>query len=258
MPVHELSALGLTETHEREWRDYFAGGRMFAVRLDRAAARRRLRANTVVLVVAALVLLAASTTFVAVLVGQLGGPVTVLLLALLALAAGVLLVRFALLRRRLGIGRASGDDYLVVSAEGLRVAEHVDLPWTSIIGGVGYDDRGGAVPFLRAPAAAVERAAGRMQSEYTIGVRGVRALRDAAPREMHGIFEVIADHGGIRLPLDTMVAPENVRAALAAICIAGRGAGVDIEVTADRSTIFRRTVALLGPETTAPPRAERG
>lgn len=256
--MHELSALGFTETHEREWRDYFAGGRVFAVRLDRAAARRRLRANSVVLAVATLVLLAAVVTFVAVLVGQLGGPVTVLLLALLALAAAVLLVRFALLRRRLRIARASGDDYLVVSAEGLRIAEHVDLPWSAIIGAVGYDDRGGSVPFLRAPAAAVERAAGRMQAEYTLGIRGVRALRDAAPRDLHGIFEVIADHGGMRLPLDTMVAPEDVRAALAAICIAGRGAGVDVEVTADRSTIFRRTVALLGAETTAPPSAGRG
>lgn len=256
--MHALSALGLTETHEREWRDYFAGGRVFAVPLDRAAARRRLRANTAVLVVASLVLAAAVAALAAVLIGRLGGPVTVLLLGLLALAAVVLLVRFALLRRRLGIGRASGDDYLVVSAEGLRVAGLVDLPWTAIIGAVGYDDRGGAVPFLRVPAAAVERAAGRMQSEYTLGVRGVRALRDAAPRDLHGVFEVIADHGGMRLPLDTMVAPENVRAALAAICIAGRGAGVDVEVTADRSTIFRRTVALLGPETTAPPHGERG
>ncbi|MFJ4223970.1 hypothetical protein [Microbacterium sp. NPDC089695] len=256
--MYELSALGLDDAQEREWRDHFARGGVFAAPLDRAAVRRRLRANAAVLVVATVVLLAAAVVFVVVLLQRVGGPVTVLLLALLALAAAVLLVRFGLLRRRLRIGRASGDDYLVVSAEGLRLAGHADVPWSAVIGGVGYDDRGAAVPLLRGPAAAVERASGRVQAEFVLGVRGVRGLRDAAPHDLRALFEVIDDHGGIRLPLDTMVAPETVRAALAAIGIAGLGAGIDIEVTGDRSTIFTRTVALLGAEKTAPPGAERG
>lgn len=250
--MHELSALGLTSTQEDEWRDFFGSGRVFAAPLDRAAVRRRLRVNAVVIGVAAVVLLSTVVTFFAVLLLHIGGPVTVLLLALLAIAATVLLVRFGLLRRRLRAGRASTDDFLVVSAEGIRLAGHVDLPWSAVIGGVGFDDRGAVVPLLRGPAAAIERSAGRVQSEFVLGVRGVRALRDAAPRDLHGIFEVIGAHGGIRVPVDTMVAAENVRAALAAICIAGVSRGVDVEVTADRSTIYARTLALLGPEKPAP------
>ena len=228
---------------------------MYAAPLDGAAVARRLRVNAIVLVVGWIVLAAALAGLFSVLFLHFGGPVTVLLLALLVLAAGVLLVRFALLRRRLKAGRASSDDYLVVSAGGIRLAGHVDLPWSAVIGGVGFDDRGAAVPMLRGPAAAIERAAGRVQSEFVLGVRGIRALRDGAPRDLHGIFEVIGEHGGIRVPIDTMVAPENVRASLAAICIAGVRGGIDVEVTADRSTIYTRTIALLGPEKSAPPTA---
>lgn len=249
--MYELSALGLSSTQEDEWRDFFGSGRVFVAPLDRAAVRRRLRVNAVVIGVAGVVLLSTVVTFFAVLLLHIGGPVTVLLLALLALAAIVLLVRFALLRRRLRAGRASTDDFLVVSADGIRLAGHVDLPWSAVIGGVGFDDRGAAVPLLRGPAAAIERSAGRVQAEFVLGVRGVRALRDAAPRDLHGIFEVIGADGGIRVPIDTMVASENVRAALAAICISGVSRGVDVEVTADRSTIYTRTLALLGPEKSA-------
>lgn len=253
--MYELSALGLSSAQEHEWRDFFGDGKVFAAPLDRVAIRRRMRANAVVLGVAWLVFLAALVGLFAVLFLHLGGPVTVLLMALLALAAAALLVRFTLLRRRQRAGLASTDDYLVVSAEGIRLAGHVDLPWSAVIGGVGFDDRGAAVPLLRAPAAAIERASGRVQSEFVLGVRGVRALREATRRDLHGIFEVIGAHGGIRVPIDTMVAPENVRAALAAICIAGLRGGVDVEVTADRATIYTRTVALLGPEKPAPPGA---
>lgn len=250
--MYELSALGLSAVQEDEWRDYFGRGRVFAAPLDRDAVRRRMRVNAVVIGVASVVLAFAAAGLFAVLFLHFGGPVTVLLFALLVIAAGILLLRFALLRRRLRGGPVSGDDYLVVSAEGIRLAGHVDLPWSSVIGGVGFDDRDAAVPFLRGPAAAVERAAGRVQSEFVLGVRGVRALRDAAPRELHGLFEVLGTHGGIRVPIDTMVAPENVRASLAAICIAGLRAGVDVEVTSDRTTIYTRTVGLLGPEKSAP------
>ncbi|MGN7950448.1 hypothetical protein ACTJKH_17040 [Microbacterium sp. 22215] len=250
--MHELSALGLTSAQEDEWRDFFGSGRVFVAPLDRTAVRRRLRVNAVVIGVAGVVLLSTVVTFFAVLFLHIGGPVTVLLLALLTIAAIVLLVRFVLLRRRLRAGRASTDDFLVVSAEGIRLAGHVDLPWTAVIGGVGFDERGAALPLLRGPAAAIERSAGRVQSEFVLGVRGVRALRDAAPRDLHGIFEVIGAHGGIRVPVDTMVAAENVRAALAAICIAGVRSAVDVEVTSDRSTIYTRTLALLGPEKPAP------
>lgn len=257
--VYELSPLGLSATQADEWRDFFASGRVYAAPLDRTAVRRRMRVNAVVLGVAWLVLFAALAGLFSVLFLHFGGPVTVLLLALLVIAAGVLLIRFALLRRRLRGGRVSADDYLVVSADGIRLAGHVELPWSAVIGGVGFDDRAAAVPLLRGPAAAIERASGRVQSEFVLGVRGVRALRDAAPRDLHGIFEVIADHGGIRIPIDTMVAAENVRASLAAICIAGLQAGIDIEVTGDRSTIYTRTVALLGAEKAAPPTAgQRG
>ncbi|WP_144876476.1 hypothetical protein [Microbacterium sp. 1.5R] len=250
--MNELSALGLSPRQEEEWRDFFASGRVFAVPLDRRRVRARLRAAMVVMVIAVFVLLLAAVTFVAVLVLHIGGPVTVLLLALLMLAAAIMALRFGLLRRRLRIGRGSGDDYLVVSAEGMRIAGHVDVPWTAVIGGVGFDDRGAGVPLLRGPAAAIERSAGRVQAEFVFGVRGVRALRDGAPHDLRALFEVIEHHGGIRLPLDTMVDPESVLASLAAICIAGRRAGVDVEVTADRSTIYTRTVALLGPEKTPP------
>lgn len=256
--MNELSALGLSPRHEDEWRDFFASGRVFAVPLDRRRVRARRRANAAVIGVGVVVLIAAVVTFVAVLLLHLGGPVTVLLLALLMLAAAILVLRFALLHRRLRIGRGAGDDYLVVSAEGLRIAGHVDLPWSAVIGGVGFDDRGATVPLLRGPAAAIERSAGRVQSEFVFGVRGVRALRDGAPHDLRALFEVIEHHGGIRLPLDTMVAPENVLASLAAICIAGRRAGVEVEVTADRSRIYTRTVALLGPEKTSPAAAGQG
>lgn len=251
--MYELSPLGFSPDDEAAWRDRLADGRAFAVSLDRAAVRRRLRANTAVRVVVLLVLAAAVAGGVAVMLLRVGGPLTVLLIALLALAAGILLVRFSLLHRRLRVGRASGDDFVVVSAEGIRLAGHIDLRWSAVIGGVGFDDRSAAVPLLRGPASAVERSAGRVQAEFVFGVRDVRALRDAAPRDLRGLFEVIGPHGGIRVPIDTMVAADSVRPAIAALCIAGLSAGADVEVTTDRSTIFARTVALLGPEEPAPP-----
>lgn len=253
--MSELSALGIPQSQETEWREFFAAGRVYVSPLDARGARRRLRANTVVLIVNAGVVAASVVLILAVAFLQFGGPLTAVLLALLALASTVLFIRFFLTYRRLRIGRVSSDDYLVVSPEGLRIAGHIDVPWTAVIGGVGFDDRDAHEPLLRRLAVAIERAAGVVRSEFVLGVRGVRALRDAAPRDTHGIFEVISTHGGIRVPIDTMVPPERVRATLAAICISARMSGLDVEIAADRARIYTRTLALLGPEKTDPPAA---
>lgn len=251
--MSELSALGIPPSQETEWREFFSNGRVHVSPLDAKAARRRVNANLAVLIATAGVVAASVLMIFAIMFLNVGGPVTAVLFVLLALAGAVLFIRFLLTRRRLRTARVSSEDYLVVSREGLRIAGHVDVPWTCVIGGVGFDDRDGREPLLRRPAAAVERAAGVVRAEFVLGVRGVRALRDGAPRDMHGIFEVISTHGGIRIPIDTMVPPDRVRATLAAICIAARLSGVDVEVTADRSRIYSRTLALLGPEKSDPP-----
>jgi hypothetical protein len=241
--MSDLSPLGLTRTHEEEWRQFFQTGRVYAAPTDRARVQKRMRINTVVLSVAAAVVILALAGVGVAFVADFGRAVTYVLLVLLAIAAGFVFVKFWLTRRRLTAGVASGEDYLVVSAEGIRLAGHIDLPWSAVIGGVGYDGResGGKRAAMR-----ISRAAGVPEAEFVLGVRGVRALRDAAPAALRGVFEVIAHHGGIRIPLDTMVGPENVRASLAAISIAAHLAGVRADVVSDQSAIFQGTFAALG------------
>lgn len=241
--MSDLSPLGLNRTHEEEWRQFFHTGRVYSAPTDRAGVQRRMRVNTAVLVVTAGVVVVALAGVVLALLTDFGRALTYILLALLAVAAGFVFVKFWLTRRRLRAGVAAGDDYLVISADGIRFAGHVDLPWTAVIGGVGYDGRGtsGTRAAMR-----ISRAAGVAESEFVLGVRGVRALRDAAPAGLRGVFEVIAHHGGIRIPLDTMVAPEHVKASLAAVCISGHLAGVRADVVTDQSAIFQGTFAALG------------
>ncbi|MGA4670885.1 hypothetical protein ACPCG0_13980 [Propionibacteriaceae bacterium Y1923] len=50
----------------------------------------------------------------------------------------------------------------------------------------------------------------------------------------------------MRTPLDPIVRPEHVRAAIAAACVAAAEAGVKVVVTDDRHVVFRRTMAALG------------
>ena len=93
-------------------------------------------------------------------------------------------VRVYLTHRRIRIARASTAEYLVVSAEGLRVAGHVTVPWSVVGGGLGVDARNEVQPAYRAFAVGVEQYAGVMQAEFALSVRGVRSLRDAAPRDL--------------------------------------------------------------------------
>ncbi|MFK4761025.1 hypothetical protein ACI3KS_08845 [Microbacterium sp. ZW T5_45] len=164
------------------------------------------------------------------------------MLALLVLASGFVFVKFWLNRRRLRAGEGSAAQFLVVTRGGLRIADAVEVPWASVFGGVGCDLRssGGRV------AARISRAAGVPEAEFVLGVRGVRELRDAAPSGVRGLFEVIGSHGGIRLPLDTLLAPDQVRPALAAVAVAGRLAGARMVLSNDTGTVFRATTAVLG------------
>ncbi|MFT4220232.1 MAG: hypothetical protein QM611_06915 [Microbacterium sp.] len=245
--MSDLSALALDASDAAQWRAFFERGQTFAVPLDRPRARRRARVNTAVLVIAATVIAVCVAILAALALTQSGRALTFLLSALLGAAAAALLLRFWLARRRVRAAVASADEYVAVSAEGMRVAGAVQLRWAQVVGGVGFDDRAAHIPLARRPAEALSRAAGVARAELVLGVRGVRELRDAAPRPLRGAFEVIFDHGGVRIPLDTAVEPDAVRPLLAAVCVAAAMSGVEVTLTNEPTEIARRTMAVLGP-----------
>lgn len=242
----DLSALGLSPVHEDEWREFFRSGRVFSAPVDRARLQRRTNVNTTVLAVTGSAVGVAVVGAVAATIADFGRAATYILLVLLIVAAGFVFVKFWFARRRLRAGLTSTDDYLVVSSEGICFAGHVDLPWPVVFGGIGIDGRDASGPGSGRAAMRISRAAGVPESEFVLGVRGVRAIRDAAPQGLRGVFEIIGDHGGIRIPLDTVLAPEDVRASLAAICVSAHLAGVRAGVSNDQSAVFRATTAVLG------------
>lgn len=252
----DLSALGLQKQHVDEWEQYFRSGRVFAARLDADGARRRMRANTVVLAVCAVVGVAALATLILMAVTDLGRIATYVLLGILVIAAAGVALKFVFARRRLRAGLSGASEYLVISTQGVRLADALELPWTSVTGGVGVDARNAPVAGVQRFAARVSRASGVAEAEMTLGLSATRATRDGAPAHLHGLFEVIADHGGIRVPVDTMVPADQVKASLAAMTVAGRMAGVDIDLPADRSAIVKRAMEVLGPQKPRPDAAE--
>lgn len=241
--MSSFSSMGLTEQQVGGWRDFFQAGDVFVATVDRTRLDRRMKINTVVMVVAGTVFALAVIGIVLGLLSDFARVATVILLSGLAIAAAALFVRFLLTRKRLRAGQASVDDYLVVSPEGIKLAGGIDLPWSAVPGGVGFDARGvsGNRPAMR-----ISRAAGVAESEFVLAVNEVRALRDATPKEFHGLFEVIADQGGIRIPLDNIVAPDDVRTSIVAIAVAGQLAGRRTIVTATKEVIAKGTMAALG------------
>ncbi|MGF3053100.1 hypothetical protein ACQUSY_03915 [Microbacterium sp. YY-03] len=229
------------------WRELFASGQSWVVPFDRAAALRRLRGSVVVMVGCAVVIAAWMTLTVVILTTGFVAPAYAWICGLLAVAFSFIFVRFYLTHRRMRIARASTAEYLVVSAEGLRVAGHVTVPWSVVGGGIGVDARNEVQPAYRAFAVGVEQYAGVMQAEFALSVRGVRSLRDAAPRDLRALFEVIGTHGGIRIPIDTMVPPVHVVRAMEAICVAGLMSGANVEISSDRGRVFTRVMDVLGP-----------
>ena len=241
--MSDLSPIGLSRTHEEEWREFFRTGRVFTAPVDRERLQHRMNVNTTVLAVTGVIVALVAVGAVVAAITDFGRIATYILLILLIVAAGFVFLKFWFTRRRLRAGLASADDYLVVSAEGIRFAGHVDLPWTIVFGGIGTDLRGLSG---NRPAARISRAAGVAEAEFVLGVHGIRAIRDTAPKDLHGVFEVMAHHGGIRIPLDNVVAPEFVRSSLAAISISGHLAGVRADVSTERDVVFKATMAVLG------------
>lgn len=240
--MNDPNPIGLDAAGEAEWGEFFRSGRVFTAPVDRGLLARRSRINTAMLVTWGAVAIVALVVLIASAVTGFGRELTYVLLGVLVAVSGFVFLKFWFNRRRLRAGRGSGDDFLVVSADRLRVAGLVELPWASVFGGIGYDTRstGGRLGVR------VTRAAGVPEAEFVLGVRGIREIRDAAPAALRGIFEVIGAHGGIRIPLDTLLASEHVRTSLAAIYVAGRLAGARMMLSNDSKTLFSTTTAVLG------------
>ena len=253
--MSDLSAFGVQRAQLDEWETFFRGGGVYGAQLDTDRVRRRHRANTAVLVVASAVVLLALVGLPVLAVLDLGRVLTYVLVAALAIGALVILVKFYLSRRRLRAGIGGASDFLVVSLEGIRVADALELPWSVVSGGAGIDGRGTTGNRL---AMRVSRAAGIAEAEMTLGLRGTRALRDAAPQHLRGLFEVMGEYGGIRLPLDTMVTPDLVRPSLVALAVAGRLAGVQVDLPVEQRAAFMRVVEVLNPELGSTPADEEG
>ncbi|WP_404443650.1 hypothetical protein LG315_10145 [Microbacterium marinum] len=230
-----------------EWRAFFAAGETFAVPLDRDAVNRRMRANTTVMVVASAVIVVSLGAGTAIALGTWGRALTFVLLFVLAAVTLIVWVKFFWIRRRLRALTASGDEYLSVDANGIRLAGTVPVAWTDIVGGVGFDDRAVRVALLRRPAARISLAAGESRSEVVLGFRETRALRTAAHPGLRHMFIVGSPpmSGGVRLPLDVALEPDAVLPTLAALWAAGEQAGVDIVLTRDYGLIGRLTTHVL-------------
>lgn len=241
----DLMGFGIDRRGLDEWVEFFRAGEECSFPLDVEGARRRHRNNTAVLVVSGGVAVAAVVGVLVLAVLDLGRVLTYVLLVLLTIGAAALFVKFFLSRRRVRAGLAGASEFLRISLQGIRVAEVLDLPWTVISGGVGTDGRGTTGNRL---AMRVSRASGIAETEMTLGLRGTRALRDGAPQHLRHLFEVIWKYGGIRLPLDTMLAHDDVRPALMAMAVAGRMAGVQVDLPREPAVAFKRVVSVLNPE----------
>lgn len=251
--MSDLSEFGVQSSQLDEWEGFFHDGGVYGAQLDADGVRRRHRTNTIVLVVCGIVSAVALVALLVLAVLDFGRTLTYILLGLLAIGAAAVVVKFFLSRRRLRVGLAGASDFLVVSIDGIRVADALDLPWSAITGGAGIDGRGTAGKRL---AMRVSRAAGIAEAEMTLGLRDTRALRDAAPEHVRGLFEVMGEYGGIRLPLDTMLSPDMVRPSLVALAVAGRMAGVQVDLPVDKGVAFRRVVEVLNPELVSRPADE--
>lgn len=219
------------------WRAYLAAEERLTLPLDRTAVVKAMRANTIVLTACATVIAVSLLVAAMIALGVWGRGVTFVLFVVLAAATAAVFVKFVLVRGRLRALVASSDEYLAIDAVGLRVAGSVEIPWSAVVGGVGYDDRGGEVPLMQRPAARISRAAGEARAELHLGLRHARAWRDAADPRLRRMFVVNFDDGALRLPLDVALAGDAVLPALAAAWAAAEAAGVDVVLTTDRVRI---------------------
>jgi len=225
-----------------QWRAFFARGEVFAVPRETDQLRARLRANTVLLAVTGgLVVLSGMGLIVLSAIG-LARAITIVLIIVFAVVVAGVFVRFALVRRRLRGAADSGAEYLRIGAAGLRFGDAVDIPWSSVVGGVGFDHRDAPVHWFHRLAARVSPRAGLEQSELCLGLRGARALRGTAPGRLGKTFTVLGDEGAVRIALDTAVSPDGVRTVLAAAHVAAAMAGVDVLLSNDPAVITQTIV----------------
>ena len=243
----DLTARGLPESTAEQWREHFLRGGVHIALVDHRALRERLAGNSTSIALASLASAVAVTLIIALALTGTGRLLTFALIGLFVLVSEILSVKFCLTRRRLQAAAASDGHYLEVTSAGLRFLG-IDIPWTRVTAGVGIDGRDQVRGLYTRAINALTRKAGIAEAEFTLGIRDVRALADESPQSARPMFELISDHGGIRIPLDSILIPEDVRPTMAAIVTSGTLAGVDVTVPTSASEVFTKTVAVLGAQ----------
>lgn len=250
-----LAALGIGATDLRAWQRFFREGRSFAVPVDRPRVRRLMRGNTLMLVIV-LALIAASVGGGFALVGAGADRVsTFVLLGLFVLALLAVVWKVLSQRRQLRIIAGTvGDEYVAISPHGFRFGGAVEIPWSAVLGGVGYDRRDRETTFFQRLLLRLSRATGDASSDLVFGIRVVERHRAAATGIQAKAFTVTLGKGGLRIPLDTAVEPDSVHPLLAAACVAGSQAGVHMVLSNDARTVTATITRILsGRRPTAPP-----
>lgn len=227
-----------------EWRAFFAGGGVFAVPVERELIARRMRGSTTLL--AALILMAVAVVAVAIwlLMTDGGRELTYVLLALLLVLTGFAGARIVFLRRRVQAAYASPDEYLAIRRDGLRFSG-VDFLWSEVLGGlVMVDDQqhGG----LKRLTAKIMSSAGYARTEIILGLQHnlARERRKAASPAVRKAYFVNFEAGGMRIPLEHVLAEQSIPPVCTALRVAAADAGVPIVISSEPAVIQSTVFAL--------------
>lgn len=213
------------------WQDHFAKGGELVLEPDRQALRRFERNNHTIQIAIVVLAALAAAGIIALADAALGRGATYFLLGVLVV---VLLIVARLLHRtraRLRVA-LNAERYLAVSAAGMTIADVMTVPWDSVVGLVVGDARGRPLRMYQQLTARLWRASGIAEVEVVVGLRKdvPRALLKAAGRQYAPLFELVFEHGGVRIPLDTALTERETRTAIVAIDAAASSVGCGIHV----------------------------
>ncbi|MGO1258627.1 MAG: hypothetical protein ACTMII_06730 [Brachybacterium sp.] len=244
--------LGLSDEEVRDWQGYFLAGNAYRAPIDRAAVARLRYTSAAVLAGFLLAFVGVGVGLFYLLLEQDLPWMVLLMMVFLMVLTSLGAVRIALSRRRALIGLRSPEHSVVITSQGITILGMPQIPWAEVTMGLGWDERN-TPQTAKLGVVTLARLSGIQRAELLIGVRDARALRDAAPRWTRPLFELVKNDGGVRIPLEALVASDEVRRTLAAALFAAHHSGVEIILTEDKWDLFDESMRLYGlPDSEAP------